>query len=102
MSSHAAISRRTFSAWNTTDATFCWQKSPILAVILGFFVLGIFYSTGFNKQGVIAVVGLIVVSWLLSMFVSPEVSVIVNLVGAFLGYKWANDHNASIEGGGAM
>ena len=36
------------------------------------------------------------------MFVSPEVSVIVNLVSAFLGYKWVNDHNASIEGGGAM
>ena len=78
------------------------KKSPILGAILGFFVLGIFYSTGFNKQGIIAVVGLIVVSWLLSVFVSPEVSVIVNLVGAFLGYKWANDHNASIEGGGAM
>ena len=78
------------------------KKSPILGAILGFFVLGIFYSTGFNKQGVIAFVGLIVVSWLLSMFVSPEVAVIVNLVGAFLGYKWASDHNASIEGGGEM
>lgn len=78
------------------------KKSPILAAILGFFVLGIFYSTGFNKQGIVAVVGLIVVSWLLSMFVSPEVSVIVNLVGAFLGYKWANDHNAAIGGGGEM
>lgn len=78
------------------------KKSPILGAILGFFVLGIFYSTGFNKQGIIAFVGLIVVSWLLSMFVSPEVAVIVNLVGAFLGYKWASDHNASIEGGGEM
>ena len=78
------------------------KKSPILGAILGFFVLGIFYSTGFSKQGIIAVVGMIVVSWLLSFFVSPEVSVIVNLVGAFLGYKWVNDHNASIEGGGEM
>ena len=78
------------------------HKSPILGAILGFFVLGIFYSTGFNKQGIIAFVGLIVVSWLLSMFISAEVAVIVNLVGAFLGYKWVNDHNASIEGGGEM
>ena len=78
------------------------KKSPILGAILGFFVLGIFYSTGFNKQGIIAFVGLIVVSWLLSMFVSAEVAVIVNLVGAFLGYKWAKDHNAAIEGGGEM
>ena len=78
------------------------HKSPILGAVLGFFVLGIFYSTGFNKQGIIAFVGMIVVSWLLSMFVSPEVSVIVNLVGAFLGYKWVNDHNASIEGGREM
>ena len=78
------------------------KKSPILGAILGFFVLGIFYSTGFNKQGIIAFVGLIVVSWLLSMFISAEVAVIVNLVGAFLGYKWASDHNASIEGGGEM
>ena len=78
------------------------KKSPILGAILGFFVLGIFYSTGFNKQGIIAVVGLIVVSWLLSVLVSPSVSIVVNLVGAFLGYKWASDHNASIEGGGEM
>ncbi len=78
------------------------KKSPILGAILGFFVLGIFYSTGFNKQGIIAVVGLIVVSWLLSMLVSPSVSIVVNLVGAFLGYKWAKDHNAAIDGGGEM
>ncbi len=78
------------------------KKSPILGAILGFFVLGIFYSTGFNKQGIIAVVGLIVVSWLLSMLVSPSVSIVVNLVGAFLGYKWAKDHNAAIEGGSEM
>ena len=78
------------------------KKSPILGAILGFFVLGIFYSTGFNKQGIIAVVGLIVVSWLLSMLVSPSVSIVVNLVGAFLGYKWVKDHNAAIEGGGEM
>ena len=78
------------------------KKSPILGAILGFFVLGIFYSTGFNKQVIIAVVGLIVVSWLLSMLVSPSVSIVVNLVGAFLGYKWAKDHNAAIEGGSVM
>ena len=78
------------------------KKSPILGAILGFFVLGIFYSTGFNKQGIIAVVGLIVVSWLLSMLVSPSVSIVVTLVGAFLGYKWAKDHNAAIEGGDEM
>lgn len=78
------------------------KKSPILGAILGFFVLGIFYSTGFSKQGIIAVVGLIVVSWLLSMLISPSVAIVVNLVGAFLGYKWANDHNATIEGGGEM
>ena len=75
------------------------KKSPILGAILGFFFLGIFYSTGFNKQGIIAVVGLIVVSWLLSMLVSPSVSIVVNLVGAFLGYKWANEHNAMVEEG---
>ena len=75
------------------------KKSPILGAILGFFVLGIFYSTGFNKQGAIAVVGLIVVSWLISIAVGPEPAVLVNLVGAVLGYKWANDHNAAIGGG---
>ena len=78
------------------------KKSPILGAILGFFILGIFYSTGFSKQGIIAFVGLIAVSWVLSILVDPSVAAVVNLVGAFLGYKWSNDHNAAIGGSGEM
>ena len=78
------------------------KKSPIHGAILGFYVIGIFYSTGFNKQGIIAFVALIAVSWVLSILVDPSVAAVVNLVGAFLGYKWSNDHNAAIGGGGEM
>ena len=78
------------------------KKSPILGAILGFFILGIFYSTGFSKQGIIAFVGLIAVSWIISILVDPSVAAVVHLVGAFLGYKWSNDHNAAIGGGGEM
>ena len=78
------------------------KKNTILSAILGFFILGLFYATGLNKKGIIAVVGLTVVSWSVANFITAELSVIVNLVGAFLGYKWASDHNAEIEGGSAQ
>ncbi len=73
------------------------SKSPILGAILGFFILGLFYSTGVNKKGAITVLGLVVVSYIAGM-ISPYVSLLVNFAGAFLGYKWASEHNA----GGSM
>ena len=39
------------------------KKSPIIGAILGFFILGLFYSTGFTKKGVIAVIALMFISW---------------------------------------
>ena len=31
--------------------------------------------------------------------VSVEAAIVVNFVGAYLGYTWAKDHNAVLEGG---
>ena len=70
------------------------KKNTVVAAILGFFVLGLFYSTGLNKKGVVAVLGLGVVNWIVANFISTEVSILANLVGVYLGYKWASEHNA--------
>lgn len=75
------------------------KKNTIVAAILGFFILGLFYSTGLNKKGVISVLGLMVVSWVVANFVSAELAAIVNVAGAYLGYRWASEHNAEIDGG---
>lgn len=75
------------------------KKNTVVAAILGFFVLGLFYSTGLNKKGVVSVLGLMVVSWVVANFVSVELSAIVNVAGAYLGYRWASEHNAEVEGG---
>lgn len=73
------------------------KKSPVIAAILGFFILGLFYSTGFNKKGVIAVIALTFISWGAGL-AAPELATIVAVIGAYLGYKWANEHNAMLEG----
>ena len=75
------------------------KKNTILSAILGFFILGLFYATGLNKKGVVSVLGLMVVSWVVANFVSVELSALVNVAGAYLGYRWASEHNAEIDGG---
>lgn len=75
------------------------KKNTVVAVILGFFILGLFYSTGLNKKGVVSVLTLVVISWVVANFISAEIAVVVNLVSAYLGYKWASEHNAEIGGG---
>ena len=74
------------------------KKSPVLGAILGFFILGLFYSTGVNKKGVITVIALVFISWGVGL-ASPELSTIVAVIGAYLGYKWVNEHNAMVEEG---
>ena len=74
------------------------KKSPVIAAILGFFILGLFYSTGFNKKGIIAVIALMFISWGAGL-AAPELATIVAGIGAYLGYKWANEHNAMVEEG---
>ena len=71
------------------------KKNAILGAILGFLVFGIFYAGGMKKGG-IAFVILMVVSYALCSFISTEVAVIANLVGAYLGYSWVNEHNAAV------
>ena len=74
------------------------KKSPVVGAILGFFILGLFYSTGFNKKGIIAVIALVFISWGVGL-ASSELSTIVGVVGAYLGYRWSNEHNAMLEEG---
>ncbi|MBQ7629351.1 MAG: phospho-N-acetylmuramoyl-pentapeptide-transferase [Selenomonadaceae bacterium] len=76
------------------------KKNVGLGAFLGFWVLGIFYSAGFSRKGFGAFIGLCVVSWALANFVSPAVSVVVNAIGAYLGYTWTKEHNAEVESGG--
>ena len=73
------------------------KKSTTIGAILGFFVLGLFYSAGL-KKGLISVIVLTIISYGICM-VSVEAAIVVNFVGAYLGYTWAKDHNAAIEAG---
>lgn len=74
------------------------KKNAVLGAVLGFFVFGIFYSTGANKKGVTAFLGLLIASMVLTQL-SPMAAMIVNIAGGYLGYKWVNEHNAQVETG---
>ena len=75
------------------------KKNPIIGAVLGFILLGLPYSGGW-KKGLIACVGLIVVGVALNMLLNTSMfSIIVDAVGAFLGYTWTNEYNAAIEAG---
>lgn len=67
------------------------KKNPVVGAILGLFIIGLFYATGFTKKGVIAVVALIAIQWGIAVAVDASISGIVSLVSAFLGYKWSKE-----------
>ena len=73
------------------------KKNPTIGAILGFFILGLPYSGGL-KKGLIGLVALCVISSAIAAFVSPHLSIIANAAGAYLGYKWTNEHNAAVDG----
>jgi hypothetical protein len=73
------------------------KKNVNIAAVLGFFVLGLFYVTGLSKKGIIAVIGLTIVSYAIQTTVGPTVSLVANIAGAYLGYTWAKEFNASID-----
>lgn len=75
------------------------MKSKGLAAFLGFFVIGLFYATGFTKKGLGYVIGLWIVSALIACFIAPELSIIVNIAGAYLGYKFAEEANNTNSNG---
>lgn len=74
------------------------KKNAVLGAVLGFFVFGIFYSTGVNKKGVTAFLGLCIAEMVLSQLPLTPVW-IAPFVGGYLGYKWVNEHNAQVETG---
>ncbi len=69
------------------------KKNVNLAIILSFFVFGLFYVET-TKRSALAVLALIVVSWVLTNFVSPAVGLVANIAGAYLGRKWVLENNA--------
>lgn len=69
------------------------KKSLALGAFLGFFILGLLYSKGLNKQGALAVLGMMAVSYAVMFLVSPNLMWVVNVASAFLGYKWTKEHN---------
>ena len=73
------------------------KKNVVVGAILGFFVIGLFYAKGLNKQSVLLVLGLCILCSLISMVGGPA-SIIVNFVGGYLGYKWCTEYNANLEG----
>ena len=68
------------------------MKNPILAAVLGFFVFGLFYL-GMSKRICLAVLGLVIVSYALTVIASPGIGCVANVIGAYLGYKWAKELN---------
>lgn len=74
------------------------QKNPILGAVLGLFILGLYYSTGFNKRALFIVAGLIIASYAIMFLISPDLMWVVNAASAYLGYKFAKEHNESVAG----
>lgn len=74
------------------------KKNPILGAILGLFLIGLPYSGGW-KKGLIAFIGLTVVAVAANMMLGTALfSFVADAIGAYLGYTWTNEYNASIDG----
>lgn len=73
------------------------KKNPTIGAILGFFILGLPYSGGM-KKGLIALVALCIVCSAIASF-AGQLSLVANLVGAYLGYTWTKEYNAAIDNG---
>ncbi len=73
------------------------KKNPIVGAVLGLFLIGLIYSGGV-KKGLITGIGLCVVAVVLNMALGTATfSFIADAIGAFLGYKWAQEYNASLD-----
>ncbi len=74
------------------------KKNPIVGAILGLILIGLPYSGGW-KKGLIAFVGLTAVGLAANMMLGTAMfSLVVDAVGAYLGYTWTNEYNAALEG----
>jgi hypothetical protein len=72
------------------------MKNQLLAGFLGFFIIGIFYGTGFNKRGLEYFIALTVGSVILST-IHPGLGIIINVLGAYFGYKAAEEYNRDLK-----
>ena len=72
------------------------KKSPVLGAILGFFIIGLFY-TGNMKRAAIAFIGLCCLSSIIAACISPSLCMLVNAAGAYLGYTWINEYNKVVD-----
>lgn len=76
------------------------KKSMVVAILLSFFLAaGGFYAAGL-KKGLILFIGTIVVAWALAQ-VSPSAAIVGNLFACFITYKWVQEYNNGVDGGGA-
>jgi len=73
------------------------KKNAVLGAVLGLFILGLFYSRGLNMKTVWIVAGLVIASYAIMFLISPDAMWVINAVSAFLGYKWAKEHNKGLE-----
>ena len=72
------------------------KKSPVVGAILGFFIIGLFY-TGNMKRALFAFIGLCCLSTAIAACISPWLSIIANAIGAYLGHTWIKQYNAVID-----
>ncbi len=73
------------------------KKNPVVGAILGLFLIGLIYSGGV-KKGLITGLVMIVAGTALNLALGTTIfSFIANAAGAFLGYKWTQEYNASLE-----
>ena len=76
------------------------KKSMVVAILLSFFLAaGGFYAAGL-KKGLILFIGTCVVDWLLAQ-AAPSAAIVGNLIACFITYKWVQEHNNAVDGGGA-
>lgn len=76
------------------------KKNPIIGAILGLFLIGLPYSGGW-KKGLIAFIGLTVVAVAANVMLGTALfSFVADAIGAYLGYTWTNEYNATIDAQG--
>ena len=73
------------------------KKNVDVGTMLGFLIIGLPYAGGALK-GIIAAILLLAVGYVLYIFTGRSgFYLVVNLIGAFLGYTWTRAHNRAVD-----
>ncbi len=73
------------------------KKSPVLGAALGLLLIGLPYSGGWKKGGAACLV-LAAIALAANMTLGTSaLSIVVDTLGAFLGYMWTHEYNAELD-----